>query len=160
MVSQHWIRSLAWKLSILLGYVAPGTASSGAMSVAYPVEIAADTLRGIQMFPMQAFEVHGPGMEVKMCEIATVLADSIICSPSEDALAIKYSKGAGAKAVLKCLADRIFRTQTMNPGLRDALAAKLEVALKCTDIAPGLSITLSQEPEDEHKQDGSIDYIF
>lgn len=158
-VSQHWIRSLVWKLSVLLGYASPTSApnatSSGALSVAYSLQIAADTLRGIQIFPMYAFEVHGPGMEVKMCEIATTLADSILCSPAEGVLGMKHHKD-GAKAVLKGLADRIFETQTMNRGLRDALAGKIEVVLKCSDMAPNMP--MNQDSEQKH--DGPARYMY
>ena len=156
-VSQHWIRSLAWKLSILLGYVSTTSPSSNALSVTYPLEIAADTLRGIHMFPKQSFEAHGPGMEAKMCEIATVLADSILCSPPEGALNMMY-KEAGAKAVLKGLADRIFETQTMNPTVRDALAGKIDLVFKCSEMTP--TISLHTELDDEHKEDDAIQFIY
>lgn len=150
-VSQHWFRSLAWKLSVLCGYVSPNSTSSGALSIAYPLEIAVDTLRGIQKFPKQAFEAHGPGMEAKMCEIAAALADSILCSPASDASADKYCRDIGAKAVLKGLTDRIFETQTMSSDLRDNLSKKIAGLLDCSTIPPSMSI--HQELEDGEQYD-------
>ena len=163
-VSQHWIRSLAWKLSILLGYVSPTSsqqtsAISQALSVSYPLEIATDTLRGIQTFPPSVFEVHGPGMEVKMCEIATALADSILCSPSDGMLGIGYSSDAGSRTILKSLADRIFETRTMSQGLRDALASKMQVLLKCSDIPTSISLHEEQDTCGMQRHDEAIQYM-
>lgn len=157
-VSQHWVRSLAWKLSVSLGYIPPNATSSGTLSVAYPLEIAADTLRGIQRFPKHAFEVHGPGMEAKMCEIAASLADSISCNTVDGALGMGDCKDTGAKAVLKGLVDRIFETRTMNPGLRDDLAGKVEVVLKCSEIPPNMP--LRQEPKDKQKYGCPVRCIY
>lgn len=153
-VTQHWIRSLAWKLSVLRGYVSPKVTATGPLSVAYPIEIATDTLRSIQKFPKHAFESHGPGMEVKMCEIATALADSILCSPVAAAAAAtlsgaRQSRDTAAKMVLQGLADRIFEAQTMNPSLKDGLATKIETLLKCSNLGP--SISEYQELEDEEE---------
>ena len=75
------MRVLAWKLSIQLGYVMLN--SKREMNVTYPLEIAQDVLGEVFKFPSEAFEVHGPGMEVKMYEIANSLADSIQCKPEE-----------------------------------------------------------------------------
>lgn len=147
-VSRHWLRSLTWKLSVLCGYVSPNSVESGALSVAYPLEIAVDTLRGIQRFPRQAFEAHGPGMEVKMCEIATALADSILCSPAGDGSAEKYCKDIGAKAVLRSLTERIFETQTMSSHLRDSLTKKVAGLLEYSSISPSLS-THRELPDEE-----------
>lgn len=92
-------------------------------------------------------------MEVKMCEIATALADSILCCgvPLDDGSAASksssyYGKGyqAGARAALKSLADRIFETRTMNPDLRDALAGKVAVVLRCSDIAPNMPVVIDK----------------
>lgn len=139
-VSQHWLRSLTWKLSVLSGYVSPISGSTGTLSVTYPLEIAVDTLRGIQRFPKQAFEAHGPGMEAKMCEIAAALADSINCSPAGDNSADRYCKDIGAKTVLKALTDRIFETQTMSSYLRDSLTRKVAGLLDHSSISPNISI--------------------
>lgn len=150
-VSQHWLRSLTWKLSVLSGYVSPNSGSTGALSVTYPLEIAVDTLRGIQKFPTQAFEAHGPGMEAKMCEIAAALADSINCSPAGDNSADRYCKDIGAKTVLKALTDRIFETQTMSSHLRDSLTKKVVGLLDQSSIS--LNISIHQDLPNEQQYD-------
>lgn len=150
-VSRHWLRSLIWKLSILCGYTSSNSTTPGALSVSYPLEIAVDTLRGTQAFPKQAFEAHGPGMEAKMCEIASALADSILYSPAGDGSAERYCKDIGAKAVLRSLTDQIFKTQAMSSQLRDSLTEKVAGLLEYSSISPSLS--LRQDLPDDAQYD-------
>lgn len=151
-VSRHWLRCLAWKLSITCGYISSNSTTPGILSVSYPLEIAVDTLRDTQAFPKQAFEAHGPGMEAKMCKIASALADSILCSPAGDGSAERYCKDIGARAVLRSLVDRIFKTQAMSFQLRDSLTEKVTELLEYASISPSLS--LDQElPDDDAQYD-------
>lgn len=121
-VSQHWMRSLAWKLSIQLGYVMLN--SKREMNVTYPLEIAQDALGEVSKFSPEAFEVHGPGMEVKMYEITNVLADSILCKPEEQSSLL-----VGPRETLQRLAGILFSIQVNNPDLRNKLSAKLDAIL-------------------------------
>jgi hypothetical protein len=130
-VSQHWIRSLAWKLSVISGYVMPN--GKREMNIEYPLEIAQHTLRGVTQFSPAAFEVHGPGMEVKMFEIATALADSILCKPEEPSCLI-----VGRKDTLKTMANFMSSLYVMNPGLRDSLSQKVELILDSSSIPKSL----------------------
>ncbi|OZJ02051.1 hypothetical protein BZG36_05372 [Bifiguratus adelaidae] len=134
--TQHWLRSLAWRLSVQLGYVVPGGRQE--MSVAYPVRIARDALCGVSPISMEAFEVHGPGMEAKMHEIASALADSILCQPEGDP---SSSFVVGPRDILKSLSDLIFSTQVMNPELRNSLSCKLDIVLGCSWVPPAIDVT-------------------
>lgn len=138
-VSQHWIRSLAWKLSVISGYVMPN--GKREMNVEYPLEIAQHALRGVSQFSPAAFEVHGPGMEVKMYEIATALADSILCKPEEQSCLL-----VGRKDTLKSLTNFMSSLQVMNPGLRDVLAQKVEVILDSSSIPKSLELIEEDSP--------------
>lgn len=130
-VSQHWIRSLAWKLSVISGYVM--TNGKREMNIEYPLEIAQHTLRGVSQFSPAAFEVHGPGMEVKMYEIATALADSILCKPDEQSCLL-----VGRKDTLNSLTNFISSLHVMNPGLRDSLSQKVGSILSSSSIPKAL----------------------
>jgi hypothetical protein len=132
-VSQHWMRSLAWKLSIQLGYVMLN--SKREMNVTYPLEIAQDALDGVSKFSPGAFEVHGPGMEVKMYEITNVLADSIMCKPGEQSSLL-----VGPRETLQCLAGILFSLQANNPDLRNKLSAKLDVILGGSMLPPSIDV--------------------
>lgn len=132
-VSQHWIRSLAWKMSILLGYVMPNGRRE--MNPAYPSEIAQDALRGVSQFSTEAFEVHGPGMEVKLHEIASVLADSILCLPEEHSRLL-----VSPRDTLKALTGLIFSIHVSNPDLRNALLRKLDTTLGSSSIPAAIDL--------------------
>jgi hypothetical protein len=134
--TQHWIRSLAWKLSIQLGYIIPGGRRE--MSVAYPHKIAQDALSEVGHIHPHAFEVHGPGMEAKMHEIASALADSILCQPPEEPTASFVIR---PRDTLKSLCDLIFSTEVMLPDLRDSLAQKLRVILGCDRCPTAIDVT-------------------
>lgn len=152
-VSQHWMRSLAWKLSILLGYIMPN--GKREMNVVYPSNIVQDTLSGISRFPRDAFEVHGPGMEVKLYEIATALADSILCKPEDQSCLL-----VGRKDTLKSLAGLLSSLNVMNPDLRHTLSQKIEVILESSSIPSALEMTEESNYltfEDDFSEDFSIE---
>ncbi|KAJ5610289.1 BglR [Penicillium lagena] len=132
--TQHWIRSLIWKLSIQSGYVAaqaqPGRRE---MSVSYPVRIAQDALAGLELLPISAFEVHGPGMETKIYEITDALADSILCQePVEDSSGMVV----GPRETLQALSNLLFSTAATNSELRSTLTQKLDRVFELTSIPP------------------------
>jgi hypothetical protein len=145
-VSQHWMRSLAWKLSIQLGYVMLN--SKREMNVTYPLEIAQDALGEVSKFSPDAFEVHGPGMEVKMYEIANVLADSIMCKPEEQSSLL-----VGPRETLQFLAGILFSFQVSNPDLRDKLSSKLDVILGGSMLPRGIDVA-EEANEFEYDENG------
>jgi hypothetical protein len=133
-VSQHWIRSLAWKLSIQLGYV--NLNSRKEMNITYPLEIAQDTLGAVSSFSPRSFEVHGPGMEVKMYEIISALADSILCKPEEEQSSLLF----GPREMLRSLAGIMYSLNIKSPDLRNKLSGKLEAIFGEIQIPPSLSL--------------------
>jgi hypothetical protein len=145
-VSQHWMRALAWKLSIQLGYVMLN--SKREMNITYPLEIAQDVLGEVFKFSPEAFEVHGPGMEVKMYEIANVLADSIQCKPEEQSSLL-----VGPRETLQCLAGILFSFQVSNPDLRHKLSAKLDVILGGSMLPRGIDVA-EEVNESEYDTNG------
>jgi hypothetical protein len=97
------------------------------------LEIAQDALGGLSKFSPEAFEVHGPGMEVKIYEIANVLADSILCKPEEQSSLL-----VGPRETLQCLAGILFSFQVNNPDLRSKLSSKLDVILGRSMVPRGI----------------------
>ncbi|KFZ19003.1 hypothetical protein V502_03885 [Pseudogymnoascus sp. VKM F-4520 (FW-2644)] len=151
-VSQHWIRSLVWKLSIQLGYVMLN--SKREMNVTYPFEIAKDTLSAISQFAPEAFEVHGPGMEVKMYEIVSALADSISCKPEEQSSLL-----IGPRDTLQSLAGFMFSQQAINPDLREKLSLKLDLILGGSRLPPAIDV-VEEVNESEYDRDGFSPSLF
>ena len=64
-ISQQWLRTMVWQLSIINGYLS-STSSESSMTFGYPIEIAKDLVSVIGSFSQQAMEVHGIGL-VSIC---------------------------------------------------------------------------------------------
>lgn len=60
-ITQHWLRCMAWQLSITNGYLSSSSPDL-AMSFKYPIEIARDLIRDISNLSLQSMEVHGVGL--------------------------------------------------------------------------------------------------
>lgn len=152
-VSQHWMRSLAWKLSIQLGYVMLN--SKREMNVTYPLEIAKDALGAISQLSPKAFEVHGPGMEVKLYEIVSALADSISCTPEEQS-----SLSVGRRDTLQSLAGFMFSQRVMNPDLREKLSIKLDLILGGSRLPPTIEVVREVNESLEYDKDEYSPSLF
>ncbi|KAK2764450.1 hypothetical protein FQN54_009144 [Arachnomyces sp. PD_36] len=75
-VTRHWMRMILWKLYSKSDPLA--LPSSGqVMSQAFPVVVAREFLHIISKLPNSAIEAHGFGMELKIYEIASSVADAI-----------------------------------------------------------------------------------
>jgi hypothetical protein len=143
--TRHWIRSLAWKLSVQAGYIAPGARKE--MNVSYPHQIALDALSEVGHIQPYAFEVHGPGMDVKMTEVATALADSILCLPEAEGDLGRSSFVIRPRDTLKTLCDLIYSTKSFLPELRESLYQKLEIALGYSKMCPSIDIDINVPEE-------------
>jgi hypothetical protein len=112
------------------------------------LEIAQDVIGEVFKFSPEAFEVHGPGMEVKMYEIANVLADSIQCKAEEQSSLL-----VGPRETLQCLAGILFSFQVSNPDLRHKLSAKLDVILGGSMLPRGIDVA-EEANESEYDMNG------
>lgn len=60
-VSQQWLRTMVWQLSIQNGCLSSGPAES-CMTFQYPVEIARDLISMTSQFSQHSMELHGLGL--------------------------------------------------------------------------------------------------
>lgn len=60
-ISQQWLRTMVWQLSITNGYLS-STSPDSSMTFKYPIEIARDLARDISILSLQSMEVHGIGL--------------------------------------------------------------------------------------------------
>ena len=60
-ISQQWLRTMVWQLSITNGYLSSSSPDSS-MTFKYPIEIARDLLKDIGMLSLDSMEVHGIGL--------------------------------------------------------------------------------------------------
>lgn len=60
-ITQQWLRTMVWQLSVSQGLVSTVAAESG-MTFKYPIEVSRDLLSLTHQFSQQAMEVHGVGL--------------------------------------------------------------------------------------------------
>ncbi|KAL3479684.1 hypothetical protein BJX99DRAFT_67265 [Aspergillus californicus] len=80
-LTQQWLRILIWQHSLRTIQM-PGSSSEESMSLTYPARVAMDTMRFISTTTLDALVAHGPGMKVKLFEIANTVIDVINCVPT------------------------------------------------------------------------------
>ncbi|KAL4737663.1 fungal-specific transcription factor domain-containing protein [Aspergillus similis] len=75
-VTRHWMRILAWKA---LSHSATGRqpASDCFLSPVFPLTVGRDLVSVVYRLPRVALQAHGLGMQLKLYEIATSLADAV-----------------------------------------------------------------------------------
>ncbi|CAI7578601.1 unnamed protein product [Penicillium manginii] len=77
-ITQQWLRMLVWQLS-LSNVTMSSEPGDDSMSFAYPAHVSRDALRSISTVSFDALIAHGPGMQVKICDITNTLLDVITC---------------------------------------------------------------------------------
>ncbi|PYI30026.1 hypothetical protein BP00DRAFT_221238 [Aspergillus indologenus CBS 114.80] len=76
-VTRHWMRMILWKFSFKQG-LQGSPSSQWPNSPSFPVLVAKELLNIVSQLPRTAIEAHGLGMELKLYEIASSLADAVI----------------------------------------------------------------------------------
>lgn len=77
---KSWMQSLAWQVAFQGGYIKDNAAY---LSLQFPIKIAFDLLASTSTIPAFAFESNGPGVSLKLLEIANGLADVLTCKPED-----------------------------------------------------------------------------
>jgi hypothetical protein len=65
-ITQQWLRSQAWQLSVCQGLVS-SVSNDSPLTFKYPIDIARDLLTISHQFSQQAMEVHGVGLVSTYC---------------------------------------------------------------------------------------------
>ncbi|KAL9603992.1 MAG: hypothetical protein Q9219_000754 [cf. Caloplaca sp. 3 TL-2023] len=81
-ISQHWLRTIVWQLSITNGFLS-STSADSSMTFTYPIQIAKDLVSVTSRFSQRSMEVHGVGLIEKLFDIACTLIDVMSCVPIE-----------------------------------------------------------------------------
>ncbi|KAJ4286991.1 hypothetical protein N0V90_012872 [Kalmusia sp. IMI 367209] len=130
-ISQQWLRTMLWQLSVSQGLVGMVAADS-TMTFKYPIEISRDLLSMTHQFSQHAMEVHGMGLVEKLFDIACCLADVVACIPfSPDTFAL------GPR-------DYVSRFLTLFSALRGGQTRYLPLLLaKVSDVLPNFPLPRS-----------------
>ncbi|KFZ01241.1 hypothetical protein V501_01119 [Pseudogymnoascus sp. VKM F-4519 (FW-2642)] len=91
-VTRQWLRVLVWQIS-MKHIIFSRRSGDGAMSLTYPTQVARDSLSFLAQTSLDSLAVHGPGMELKLFEIANTLLDVITCVPLSEDLASRITNG-------------------------------------------------------------------
>ncbi|KAK4191024.1 major facilitator superfamily domain-containing protein [Podospora australis] len=75
-ITRQWMQILIWRATQGHSYWRIGDNSSASV-IASPIQIAQELLDDISKLPNAALEAHGPGIEFKVFEIASAVADSL-----------------------------------------------------------------------------------
>lgn len=81
LLSQHWMKCLAWHISKKQRLLTDKMTSENCLSIQFPIKIARDFLSFTEHLPLFAFELNGRGARLKLLEIADSLAESYKASP-------------------------------------------------------------------------------
>lgn len=60
-ISQQWLRTMVWQLSIANGYLSSTSPDAG-MTFTYPIEIAKDLVAVTRQLSQHSMEIHGIGL--------------------------------------------------------------------------------------------------
>ncbi|UPL01256.1 hypothetical protein LCI18_012190 [Fusarium solani-melongenae] len=121
-VTDSWLRVVLWKVAI--PYVDSTTdPNDRGLSVSFPMSVAKDLLSKLATLSSCALEAHGPGMVSKLFEVASSVADVILCAPD---LADVGSVQVGPREVLYALSSLIGSLRTTgHPELLTLLREKM-----------------------------------
>ncbi|RSL91380.1 hypothetical protein CEP51_000343 [Fusarium floridanum] len=121
-VTDSWLRVVLWKVAI--PYVDSTTdPNDRGLSVSFPMSVAKDLLSKLATLSSCALEAHGPGMVSKLFEVASSVADVILCAPD---LADVGSVQVGPREVLYALSSLISSLRTTgHPELLTLLREKM-----------------------------------
>lgn len=79
-VTQQWLRTMVWQLSIANGCLSSGT-DNVSMTFMYPISIATDLIGYVENLSAESIEVHGVGIIEKLFDVACTLTDVIAYVP-------------------------------------------------------------------------------
>ncbi|KAK0701461.1 hypothetical protein B0T21DRAFT_417171 [Apiosordaria backusii] len=112
-ITRQWMQILIWRATQGKAYWTANDSSTG------PIQIAQELLNDISKLPNTALEAHGPGIEFKVYEIASAVADSLNFTNSRpDDILLRLQKflatcRGGNINLLALLAARIAQRQSL-----------------------------------------------
>lgn len=145
LLSQHWMKSLAWRVSKKQHLVTCNMAPENCLSSHFPITIARNFLNATQHLPLFAFESNGRGVRLKLLEIADSLTESYSSS-------LKYNSPYDeilASQVLEKVFELV-RNLRHDVTLPSGLYHKIETIVNSRSLAASDHfVTLSREDSNE-----------
>lgn len=134
-LTRQWMRVILWRLSESQRIFMP----SDSASTTNPIHLASEFLSAIQSIPETAIEAHGPGLELKVFEIASSVVDAVVLglmsAPTHEA---PYS--STPEDVLAGLQRLLKRNIHLDARLRAKIATIQQSQHLLTDLNTGILI--------------------
>ncbi|KAG7194556.1 uncharacterized protein KQ657_004771 [Scheffersomyces spartinae] len=90
LLSKYWMMCLAWHVTRRCGLLVGDENDNNCFSIMYPIKIARDFIEETSSLTIFAFESNGPGVCIKLLEIALGLMDSLTTTMSSEGFASLY----------------------------------------------------------------------
>lgn len=153
-VTQRWLQIIAWQLG-LSRKILSSRASSEAMGLIYPIQIARNLLCDVAAIPQASIEVHGEDLVEKIFDVACTVTDILNCCSIMDA-----SLKSSAKAYLVHLGQLVSSIHSGHSKFKPLLLEKLQSSdgmLTASPLLLACSTDLTareRKPSDyQHQQD-------
>ncbi|KAF2661040.1 hypothetical protein K491DRAFT_701302 [Lophiostoma macrostomum CBS 122681] len=142
-MTQQWMRIFLWQHALGVTNLRRNS-EDGEFSLSFPSKVAHNVLGSLGSLSRGSLEAHGPGMETKLFDIASSLADVMICVPS---LNYESQFGVGPRDLIHSLSSLLVQFRGGNPAVVNILRDKL-TQLRINVASPQKLIDLSSS-EDE-----------
>ncbi|KAK9429044.1 hypothetical protein V1505DRAFT_179805 [Lipomyces doorenjongii] len=141
-VTHCWMQVLLWQALIIQASL--NWVQNANTPLTIPVNAAKTLLTTSSQVSRESFEVHGPGMTIKVLHISNALADVVICMNNS-------SYVAHWQQLLHDLSDLLFSLPCRDGKARDALMLKLATALRVNE--PDIPRPIDSLPDDSKIDD-------
>ncbi|KAK9358399.1 hypothetical protein V1504DRAFT_487248 [Lipomyces starkeyi] len=143
-VTHCWMQVLLWQALIIQASLNRVQNTNTPLTI--PANVAQILLTTSSQVSRESFEVHGPGMTIKVLHISNALADLVICMNSS-------SHVAHWKRLLRDLSNLLFSLPCRDGKARDTLMLKLATALRVNE--PDIPRAIESLPDDSKIDDAN-----
>ncbi|KAF2121698.1 hypothetical protein BDV96DRAFT_564755 [Lophiotrema nucula] len=146
-MTQQWMRIYLWQHALGVTNLS-STNPEDEFSFSFPAKVAQSVLGYLTSLSRESLEAHGPGMETKLFDIASSLADVMICVPR---LNREPHFGIGPRDLIHSLSALLGSFRGGNPAVVNILQEKL-TALGVAVTSPQRLIDLSSSEDEREDQ--------
>ena len=132
-LTRQWMRVILWRLSESHRIFTPNEPTT----TQDPVQIANEFLTAVQSMPETAIEAHGPGLELKVFEIASSVVDAVVLG-----VASMSTQDLGPSGTPEDILARLHRLLKRNKHLDSKLRAKIATIQQSQQLLTSLNTGL------------------
>ncbi|KAF2736125.1 hypothetical protein EJ04DRAFT_575594 [Polyplosphaeria fusca] len=149
-MTQQWMRIFLWQHALGVTNMRASNPEDE-FSFSFPARVAQNVLTSLSSLSKESIEAHGPGMESKLFDIASSLADVMICVPS---INNETHFGIGPRDLIHSLSTLLGSYRGGNPAVISILQEKL-TALGVSVTSPQRLIDMSSSEDERDERNSS-----